>query len=296
MGNKVKGKIVKGIAGFYYVKAGNTVYQCKARGIFKKLGIVPTVGDIAKIEVQPDGDALIFEIELPRKNIFVRPAISNVDCFVVIFAAADPVPNLRIIDRFLVMAEKSHADIILCINKIDMGSKEDIEKIENIYKDVYPVCCVSAVTGEGLERLKELMKDKACAFAGPSGAGKSTLLNFLNPLAFAETGEVSQKTGRGKHTTRHTEIFDMQYGGEVFDTPGFTSFDILESTEEELQHLYPEFEPFLGKCRYDNCKHLREPECAVRNAVTQGDIQKERFISYAGQLLEIQENERNKYQ
>lgn len=296
MEGRLTGRIIKGIAGFYYVKTGDSIYQCKARGLFKKLGIVPTVGDIAKIEVLPDGDAWIVEIELPRKNIFVRPAIANVDCFVVIFAAVDPEPNLRVIDRFLVMAEKNHAEIILCINKIDLGSQDEIERIKDIYRDIYPVCGISAVTGAGLEELVRLMKGKACAFAGPSGAGKSTLLNTLNPHVSVETGDVSQKTGRGRHTTRHAEIFEMQYGGTVFDTPGFTSFDILDATEEELQHLYPEFEPLIGKCKYDNCLHLREPSCAVREAVAEGKIQKERYISYAGQLLEIQENERNKYQ
>lgn len=296
MREKRRGTIIKGIAGFYYVKAGDDLYQCKARGIFKKEGLIPTVGDIAHIELLADGDAWIYEIELPRKNIFVRPAIANVDCFVTVFAAAEPTPNLRIIDKFLVTAEQNHADVILCLNKIDIASATDIAAIRNIYEGIYPVCCVSAATGTGLAELKEAMRGKACAFAGPSGAGKSTLLNALNPAADAETGAISQKTGRGKHTTRHAEIFEMEYGGTVFDTPGFTSFEILESTEEELQHLYPEFEPFLGVCRYDNCKHLREPACAVREAVSCGTIQKERYRSYVMQLLEIQENERNKYQ
>lgn len=296
MGEKRKGTIVKGIAGFYYVKAGNCIYQCKARGIFKKEGIVPTVGDIAHIELLTDGDAWIYKIELPRKNIFVRPAIANVDCFVTVFAAAEPTPNLRIIDKFSVTAEQNRAEVILCLNKIDIAPAADIEAIRQIYEGIYPVCCVSAVTGEGLTELREAMRGKACALAGPSGAGKSTLLNAINPAAAAATGDISQKTGRGKHTTRHAEIFEMDCGGTLFDTPGFTSFDILEATEDELQHLYPEFEPFLGACRYDNCKHLREPDCAVREAVSCGTIQKERYKSYATQLLEIQENERNKYQ
>lgn len=296
MGARLEGTIIKGIAGFYYVKAGDAIYQCKARGIFKKEGIVPTVGDIAKIEVLPDEDALIVEIELPRKNIFIRPPIANVECFVIIFAAADPEPNLRIIDKFAVMAEKSHTEVILCMNKVDLATEEQLQVIKEIYDDIYPVCYVSARTKSGLSELKALMQGKTCAFAGPSGAGKSTLLNILIPSALAETAKVSHKTGRGRHTTRHVEIFAMQGGGNIFDTPGFTSFDVLEAELDELQHLYPDFAAVLGECKYDNCRHLREPGCAVRNAVQQGLIHKERYRSYVMQFLEIEENERNKYQ
>ena len=289
------GIIVKGIAGFYYVKVDDgTVYQCKARGIFKKDGITPMVGDRVEIEVQPDGDAVVDSI-YPRKNEFIRPPISNVDAFIIVMAAKNPDPNPTVIDKFLVMAEKSHTDIVLCVNKADLASREELDAIASVYEGVYPIHFISAAEGEGIAELAEAIGTKTCALAGPSGVGKSTILNALHDSELMETGDVSEKTGRGRHTTRHAEIFDMPGGGMIFDTPGFTSFEVLEATEEELQFLYPEFAKFIGKCKYDNCRHLREPGCSVREAVASGEIHKERYRAYATQLLEIREKEKNKY-
>lgn len=284
----MQGIIVKGIAGFYYVKVDHRIYQCKARGIFKKEGITPYVGDEAIIEDTNEGEAIINKI-LPRKNCFIRPPIANVDCFVIVVAAARPDPNPDIIDKFLVMAEKNRTDIIICLNKMDLIDDKNRRKIEEIYENIYPVVCVCGSTGQGIDELAELMKDKKCALAGPSGAGKSTLLNRLQSRIVVETGDISQKTKRGKHTTRHVELFETDFGALIFDTPGFTSFDILEAEEDELHFLYPEMAALIGGCKYDNCRHIKEPDCCIRDAVNQGIIHPSRYDSYVSQYKEIQE-------
>jgi len=290
----MRGIIIKGIASFYYVKVGDTVYQCKARGIFKKDGIIPYVGDEVIFEIidKGEGEAVINEI-CPRKNVFIRPPIANVDCFVIVTAAANPEPNTDIIDKFLVMAEKSRTEIVVCINKIDLVSEEQLNALDEIYKNSYPVVHVSGNTGAGIIELEKLLKGKKSALAGPSGAGKSTLLNKLQSDLTVETGDISSKTKRGKHTTRHVEIFEMDFGGMIFDTPGFTSFDIMEAEEDELQFLYPEIAAIVGGCKYDNCRHIKEPNCCVREAVETGKIHSSRYNSYVNQYKEIQE--RRKY-
>lgn len=283
----MKGLVVKGIAGFYYVRTERGTFQCKARGLFKKDGVSPLVGDSVNIETLADGSAVINSID-ERKNEFVRPQVSNVDCFILVAAAAKPEPNLKLTDRFLIMAEKNGAEAVVCINKIDIADAAKVRNIKEIYESVYPVACVSALTGDGIDGLKALLGNKKYALAGPSGGGKSTLLNALQPLAKAETGEISRKTSRGKHTTRHAEIFETGFGAAVYDTPGFTSFDVADVEADELQHIYPEIAELYGKCKYKNCMHIKEAGCAVRDAVKAGRIHESRYGSYreiCGEIL-----------
>ncbi len=284
----MEGTIVKGIGGFYYVKTADRTYQCRARGIFRKDGLTPYVGDRVEIEPQDLEEAVITRI-LPRKNQFIRPPVANVDCLIITAALKKPELNLYIIDRFLVMAEYHHTEIAICLNKTDLADASEIRAFQKIYEGVYPLICVSGKTGEGLSSLQEFLKGRKCAFAGPSGVGKSTLLNRLEETAMAVTGEVSEKTQRGKHTTRHVELFQLADDSMIFDTPGFTSFEVLEPEEQELAFLYPEMIPFIGQCKYHNCRHVKEPGCEVRAAAEKGRIPPSRYDSYILQLREIKE-------
>ena len=292
----MRGRIVKGIGGFYYVHSveSDSVYQCRARGIFKKDGIVPIVGDWVDMEVLADGDGVVNKIH-KRANEFIRPAISNVDQLLLVMAFSQPEPNLRIIDRLLVMAEKSQTQGMLVMNKKDLSTPEERDKISDIYKELYPIFYVNGLTGEGLEPLREALFGNSTALAGPSGVGKSTLLNDLKPQAQAEVGSISRKTSRGKHTTRHVEIFELSPGTFLFDTPGFTNFDIMEAEPDQLQFYYPEMAEFIGKCRFDNCRHIDEPGCAVQEGALQGTIKVSRYDSYKEQMKEILEKEKNQY-
>ena len=282
----MRGTIVKGIAGFYYVKSGETVYRCRAKGAFKEQGIKPAVGDEVRFQVGAEEDNTLVTEVLPRKNVFIRPFVSNVDCFVVVTAAKKPAPVLTTIDRFLVMAEKAGTDIVLCINKCDLKGRQ--EELREIYEPLYPVVCLGEGMDEGLEELKELIRGKKAALAGASGVGKSTILNRLHADELMETGSISRKSQRGKHTTRHSELFELDDAGTmIFDTPGFTSFDILEADAEELQFLYPEIGAYAGQCRYDNCRHLAEPDCAVKRALEEGKINPSRYRSYKEQMEEL---------
>ena len=280
------GLITKGIGGFYYVLTEEGMIEAKGRGIFKKDGITLAVGDLVELEKTEEGKGVINAI-LPRKNQFIRPPIVNVDTFIVVFAPAHPKPNYMLIDKFLIMAEMNGIEPVLCLNKCDLISDEDVQEIRSIYEGIYPILTISCQTGQGLDLLQNMVAGKKAALAGPSGVGKSTILNHLHPEANMETGAVSQKTRRGKHTTRHVEIFQLEGGGMIYDTPGFTSFEILEAEEDNLASFYPEMDQLRGQCRYDDCRHVSEPECAVREAVQNGEIHKKRYDSYLANLEEI---------
>lgn len=289
----MRGCIIRGVGGFYYVKTEDGIVQTRGRGRFRKTGISPMVGDEVDIKISEedsDGDGMIQEI-MPRRNAFERPPVANVDTVVIVFAAKKPKPVFEIIDKFLITAESKNTQPILCMNKCDLISDEKAEEIRSIYEPSYPFISISAKEGIGLDELKDMLRGKRTAFAGPSGVGKSTIINHLIPEAQMETGKVSAKTTRGRHTTRHVEIFQHPDGGLIYDTPGFTSFDLSGVQADDLDHYYPEMVPLLGQCRFDNCRHLKEPGCAVRDAVERGDINEQRYRSYVRGFQELDEKE-----
>ena len=292
------GKIIKGIAGFYYVNvAGSGIYECRAKGIFRKEGVKPLVGDDVEIEVthEQDMEASVVHI-LPRSNSISRPAAANIDQAVLIFALEDPRPSAGVIDRFLIRMLDQHLDPVICFNKKDLASAEEIRKWVRIYTDAgYRTITCSAVTGEGLEEAGEILRGKTSILAGPSGVGKSSLINIFAPEAQMETGITSKKLGRGKHTTRHTELFMAGENTFIMDTPGFTSFEAAEMEKEELKSYYPEFYPFEGSCRFAGCVHVNEPGCPVKEAVSEGRIHEERYRSYLQLFEEIKEAEKRRY-
>lgn len=303
---KITGMIMKGVGGFYDVRPVSPqesaeVYQCRARGIFRKRGMIPCVGDLVEITSlsEEERTGVIDEI-LPRKNLFIRPPIANVDCLITVISAARPDPNFHLLDQFLVMAETKEADVVLCINKADLVQPEQLEEMLNMYRPLYPTVFTSSKSGEGISQLSRLLKGKRSALSGPSGVGKSTLLNQLLRLSFGQerageamiTGAISQKSSRGRHTTRHVELFQLKEGGMLFDTPGFTSFDILEEEEGELAYCYPEMRPLIGQCRYDNCRHLKEPGCRIRQGLEAGEIHPSRYESYEAQMRDIHEKKK----
>ena len=281
----MRGIIVKAISGFYYVRSEGKVYECKARGVFKNRGITPLVGDYVEFD-----SGVVSEI-LPRKNSFDRPPVANVDTLVIVMAAADPAPSFEILDKFIVTAESLKTDIVLCVNKCDIAQPEILDKFKSIYQNIYPVYFVSANTGLGITELKEALRNKQFALAGPSGVGKSSLTNLFLNRNETEVGEISKKSLRGKNTTRHTELFAAE-GYQIFDTPGFTSFDANLKDEHELVLYFPEFRTYLGKCRFDDCRHLEEPDCAIRKALSEGKISESRYNSYKNLFENILENRR----
>ena len=283
---------MKALAGFYYVDTGGATYQCRARGIFKKDGVTPLVGDLVRIEIQDEEEGVVDEI-FPRKNAFIRPPVANIDLFIVTVAAKEPEPSFEIIDRFLVTAEAAGADACICINKDDL-SPLLARKIASVYSGLYPAVVLSAIAGDGISDLRRRIAGKSAAFAGASGVGKTSLIALLTGNGRLETGGVSAKTGRGRHTTRHVEIFKLPDGTRMYDTPGFTSFEATEASDlagVDLSALFPEFQDHLGSCRFKDCRHENEPDCAVQKALAQGTIKRTRYDSYLKLLHSKQEQE-----
>lgn len=292
----MKGLVLKGIGGFYYVETDEGLIEARGRGILKKEGVKLSVGDVVDISIIDLANKKgIIENIFPRKNVFIRPPIANVDSFFIVFSVSSPKPSLPLIDKFIIMAEMNEAEPIIVINKCDLASPEHLQEMVNVYCNFYKVVTVCGKTGDGIDQLELLAKDKTVALAGPSGVGKSTIVNRLIPDANMQTGEISSKSLRGKHTTRHAELFALKSGGKIFDTPGFTSFDILNATEQELGHYYPEFGEYAEKCAFNNCIHMNEPNCFVKEGVKAGNISKIRYNSYICNLKEILNKSRNEY-
>lgn len=279
----MKGKIIKGIAGFYYVHDGHSrIYECKAKGVFRNRNIKPLVGDDVEITIL-DEKELTGNIDavLPRKNRLIRPAVSNVDQAVVVFAITEPMPNLNLLDRFLVMMERQKIPVMICFNKIDLSGEEEVGKLKSVYGPPgYPLHFISTYEAEGLEKLRRLIAGKTTVLAGPSGVGKSSITNFLQPEARMETGVVSEKIKRGKHTTRHSELFFVEEETFMMDTPGFSSMHIEDLEAKELKEYFPEFSPYKEECRFLGCVHVGEKVCGIKTAVTEGKISRSRYDNY----------------
>lgn len=279
MTEKTTGRIIRSISGFYDVQTERGLIRCRARGILRKEGSTPLTGDMAEISVE-QGKGMVEKL-LPRKNSFVRPAVANVDALVVFAANVNPVTEPYLIDRVAAIAGDQNVPVYLCVNKCDLDPAEDLVRI---YEHAgFPVICTSAETGEGVEDLLRLLKGKLTAFTGNSGVGKSSILNRLAPELRLPTGEVSEKLGRGRHTTRHVELYALGEDTYVADTPGFSAFDTDQMDvilKENLQYAFPDFGKYLGKCRFDDCTHRKEPDCAVRAACETGEIEKTRYESY----------------
>lgn len=295
----VKGTIIKGIAGFYYVEAGQTIYECKARGKFRNKNIIPVIGDNVLISLKEEENSndrylegTIEEI-LERKNSLIRPAVANVDQAMVVFSVTYPQIHLDLLDRFLLHIEREDIKPYIVLNKIDEGNPESYEYIVERYTKVgYEVICLSAKKAINTELLMPKLKDKTTVFAGPSGVGKSTLLNTIEERFTLETGQVSDKIKRGKHTTRHVELMPLSIGGFVLDTPGFTSLQLDGMDPDELQYYFPEFKSYLGSCKFRGCTHIHEPGCEVRAALESGDIVKERYEAYETYYKQLKDTRR----
>ncbi len=279
MVNEKEGRIVRSLSGFYDVQTAEGIVTCRGRGSLRRGADIPLTGDLVQISVE-QGRGMVEKI-LPRKNRFVRPAVANVDLLVVFAANVNPVTEPFLIDRVAAIAGDQEVPVVLCINKCDLDPAVDLNRI---YRNAgFPVIQASAETGEGVEALREMLAGKLCAFTGNSGVGKSSILNRLCPELALPTGEVSEKLGRGRHTTRHVQLYRIGEDTYVADTPGFSSFDTDQMDvilKENLQYAFPDFGPYVGNCQFHDCSHRAEPGCAVRQALEAGEIEPTRYDSY----------------
>lgn len=282
------GKIIKGIAGFYYIAAEGSIYTCKAKGLFRKLSVKPLVGDIVDfVPDEGDSEGSIINI-YDRKNELLRPAVANVDMIIIILAIAKPEPALYLLDKYLLQLSQIDIPTSIAFNKTDLGYEDKLREYVDIYQSAgYKVLEVSSYNNNGIDKLKELIKGKSVVLAGPSGVGKSSITNAICPGLDIKTNTISKKIDRGRHTTRHSEFFVAGDKTYICDTPGFTAIDIEDCSADELKNYFAEFKPYLGKCRFNSCMHISEPSCAVINAVNDGRIATSRYNSYKKLYEEI---------
>lgn len=289
------GKIIKGIAGFYYVAVGGSgIYECKAKGIFRKEGKKPLVGDDVEIELlDPEGMTANLTEIYPRKNELIRPAVANVDQAMVFFALEDPRPNAALLDRFLIMMEHQGVPVFLCFNKADLVPQTEADQWIRTYGSCgYDTLLCSLEREEGLEEIRQRLAGRTTVVAGPSGVGKSTLTNHLQTEIRMETGEISRKLKRGRHTTRHSQLIPLDAQTFLCDTPGFTSLFLADMEKEDLKDYFPEFLPYEGSCRFQGCLHVHEPDCRVKEAVKEGQISSRRYENYLMFYEELKEKRR----
>ncbi len=297
----MEGKIIRGVGGLYYVHVHDekqenpdALYECRAKGIFRKDKIKPLPGDFVEIAIL-DEEKKLGNIEriLPRKNVLIRPAVANVDQALVIFALAAPAPSFSLLDRFLVMMEQQDIPSVLLFNKKDLVSREAVEEVTAIYeKSGYPMLFVSAAKEEGIEAVRRILQGKTTTVAGPSGVGKSSLINLLQNDIHMETGEISEKIARGRHTTRHTELLCVDADTYILDTPGFSSMDLPDIEKEGLGGLFPEIKRREGTCRFADCAHMAEPDCSVQRAVSEGEMSGSRYENYRAFYEELKAKKR----
>lgn len=290
-----KGKIIRGVGGFYYVCCdGIGILECRAKGLFRKLGIKPLVGDNVTVQVisYEDKTGNIEEI-LQRSSSLVRPAVANVDQVLVLFAAAQPDPNLNLLDRFLMTMDRQDIPTVICFNKADIVSGSEIRLLADTYKNSgYPVYFISIRDNEGLDEVRELLQHKTTVLAGPSGVGKSSFLNCMLGSERMETGDISQKIRRGRNTTRHSEIFPVNEDTFICDTPGFSSLYIDSFEKEEIRDHFQEFREYEPRCRFKGCMHISEPDCAVKEALARGEISRIRYDNYCQLVSECSQQKK----
>ena len=290
----MQGKIIKGIAGFYYIYANHSIYECKAKGAFRNQKVKPLVGDNVEFTILNEEEKLgnIDEI-LPRHSELIRPAVANVDQALVVFAAAAPEPNWNLLDRFLIMMEKQHVPVVICFNKIDLIDTDRFDEYAGIYKGSgYQVISASTYEEHGMDVIYKVLDGKTTALAGPSGVGKSSIMNMLNPDANMDTGVISKKIERGKHTTRHSEIIHVGEDTYLVDTPGFSSIYFYDMEPEDLKLFYKEFEEYEPYCKFGGCNHIGERECGIKQAVEEEKIARSRYENYCLFFEELKDKRR----